>query len=70
MGVKGDVDGTVMCTGPQVQRAFRGFNLHHRKHLSYYPLLAHVAQTGTSCASKTGPATSMTRNRPSPSCAN
>jgi Transposase DDE domain group 1 len=29
-----------------VQWAFRGFNPHHRKHLSYYPLLAHVAQTG------------------------
>jgi hypothetical protein len=41
-----DVDGTVICTGAQVQWAFRGFNPHHRKHLSYYPLLAHVAQTG------------------------
>ncbi len=41
-----DVDGTVVCTGAKVQWAFRGFNPHHRKHLSYYPLLAHVAQTG------------------------
>jgi hypothetical protein len=41
-----DVDGTVLCTGAQVQWAFRGFNPHHRKHLSYYPLLAHIAQTG------------------------
>jgi Transposase DDE domain group 1 len=41
-----DVDGTVVCTGAQVQWAFWGFNPHHRKHLSYYPLLAHVAQTG------------------------
>jgi Transposase DDE domain group 1 len=41
-----DVDGTVVCTGAQVRWAFRGFNPHHRKHLSYYPLLAHVAQTG------------------------
>lgn len=41
-----DVDGTVICTGAQVQWAFRGFNPHHRKHRSYYPLLAHVAQTG------------------------
>jgi hypothetical protein len=41
-----DVDGTVVCTGAQVQWAFRGFNPHHRKHQSYYPLLAHVAQTG------------------------
>jgi hypothetical protein len=41
-----DVDGTVVCTGVKVQWAFRGFNPHHRKHLSYYPLLAHIAQTG------------------------
>jgi len=41
-----DVDGTVVCTGAGVRWAFRGFNPHHRKHLSYYPLLAHVAQTG------------------------
>ena len=30
-----DVDGTVVCTGAKVQWAFRGFNPHHRKHLSY-----------------------------------
>src|SRR6266566_3056106 len=41
-----DLDGTVLCTGMQVAWAFRGFNPHHRKHPSYYPLLAHVAQTG------------------------
>jgi hypothetical protein len=41
-----DVDGTVVCTGAKVQWAFRGFNPHHRKSLSYYPLVAHVAQTG------------------------
>jgi hypothetical protein len=41
-----DVDGTVVSTGAQVRWAFRGFNPHHRKHRSYYPLLAHVAQTG------------------------
>lgn len=41
-----DVDGTVVRTGPTVQWAFRGFNPHHRKDKSYYPLLAHVAQTG------------------------
>jgi hypothetical protein len=41
-----DVDGTVVSTGAQVAWAFRGFNPHHRKHLSYYPLLAHIAQTG------------------------
>lgn len=41
-----DVDGTVIRTGNQVAWAFRGFNPHHRKDPSYYPLLAHVAQTG------------------------
>ena len=41
-----DVDGTVVCTGATVGWAFRGFNPHHRKDPSYYPLLAHLAQTG------------------------
>jgi hypothetical protein len=41
-----DVDGTVVRTGPTVAWAFRGYNPHHRKDLSYYPLLAHLAQTG------------------------
>jgi hypothetical protein len=41
-----DVDGTVVCTGAKVQWAFRGFNPHHRKERSYYPLVAHLAQTG------------------------
>jgi hypothetical protein len=41
-----DVDGTVVRTGPTVAWAFRGFNPHHRKDKSYYPLLAHIAQTG------------------------
>ena len=41
-----DVDGTVVRTGATIGWAFRGFNPHHRKDPSYYPLLAHVAQTG------------------------
>jgi DDE family transposase len=41
-----DVDGTVVRTGGSVAWAFRGFNPHHRKDPSYYPLLAHLAQTG------------------------
>jgi hypothetical protein len=41
-----DVDGTVVRTGATVAWAFRGFNPHHRKDRSYYPVLAHVAQTG------------------------
>src|SRR5262249_62089282 len=39
-----DVDGSVIRTGATVGWAFRGFNPHHRKDPSYYPLLAHVAQ--------------------------
>ena len=41
-----DVDGTVLSTGLQVERAFRGYNPHHRKVPSYYPITAHLAQTG------------------------
>jgi Transposase DDE domain group 1 len=40
-----DVDGSVIRTGATVGWAFRGFNPHHRKDPSYYPLLAHVART-------------------------
>ncbi|MGH7819360.1 MAG: IS1380 family transposase [Candidatus Binatia bacterium] len=41
-----DVDGTVIRTGGKVGWAMRGFNPHHPKDPSYYPLLAHLAQTG------------------------
>jgi hypothetical protein len=41
-----DLDGTVLRTGAKVQGAARGFNPHHPKDCSYYPLTAHVAQTG------------------------
>jgi hypothetical protein len=41
-----DVDGSVITTGATVAWAFRGFNPHHRKEPSYYPILAHLAQTG------------------------
>jgi len=41
-----DIDGTVLTTGMQVERAKRGFNPHHRKNPSYYPLLATLAQSG------------------------
>ncbi len=33
-----DVDGTIVRTGATVAWAFRGFNPHHRKDRSYYPL--------------------------------
>jgi hypothetical protein len=41
-----DVDGTVLSTGLQVERAFRGYNPHHRKVPSYYPITAYLAETG------------------------
>ena len=41
-----DLDGTVVRTGAQVDGAERGFNPHHPKDPSYYPLTAHLAQTG------------------------
>jgi len=41
-----DVDGSVVQAGNQVRWAFRGFNPHRKKNKSYYPLLAHLAQTG------------------------
>jgi hypothetical protein len=41
-----DVDGSVVSTGHQVERAFRGFNPHHRKVPSYYPITAYLAETG------------------------
>src|SRR6266700_5026363 len=41
-----DVDGTVIRTGGKVGWAMRDFNPHHPKDPSYYPLLAHLAQTG------------------------
>ena len=41
-----DVDGTVVSTGLKVERAFRGYNPHHRKVPSYYPITACLAETG------------------------
>jgi hypothetical protein len=41
-----DLDGTVLRTGVQVAWAQRGYNPHHPKDPSYYPLTAHLAQTG------------------------
>lgn len=40
-----DVDGTVVSTGLQVERACRGYNPHRRKVPSYYPITAHLAET-------------------------
>ena len=41
-----DVDGSVVSTGFQVAWAQRGFNPHHRKVPSYYPITAYEAQSG------------------------
>ena len=41
-----DVDGSVISTGQQVQWAQRGFNPHHRKVPSYYPITAYEARSG------------------------
>lgn len=41
-----DVDGSVLTTGLTVTGAVRGYNPHHRKNPSYYPITATVAQTG------------------------
>ena len=41
-----DVDGSVLSTGATVQGARRGFNPHHRKVPSYYPITAYEAQSG------------------------
>ncbi len=41
-----DLDGTVLRTGLLAEGAERGFNPHHPKDKSYYPLTAHLAQTG------------------------
>ena len=41
-----DLDGSVLRTGSHVEGAARGFNPHHPKDPSYYPLSVHVAQLG------------------------
>ncbi len=41
-----DLDGTVLRTGAKVDGAERGFNPHHPKDPSCYPLTAHLAQLG------------------------
>lgn len=41
-----DVDGSVVSTGMAVEGAKRGFNPHHRKVPSYYPITAYEARSG------------------------
>jgi hypothetical protein len=41
-----DVDGSVVSAGLKTEWAFRGFNPHHRKNPSYYPVTVYEAQSG------------------------
>lgn len=41
-----DIDGSVISTGQQVERAMHGYNPGRRKNPSYYPIVATLAQTG------------------------
>lgn len=41
-----DIDGSVLTTGQKVRGALRGYNPHHRKNPSYYPITATLAQSG------------------------
>ncbi len=41
-----DIDGSVVTTGQKVGGAARGYNPHHRKNPSYYPITIMIAQTG------------------------
>lgn len=50
-----DIDGSVISTGQQVGWARRGFNPHHRKVPSYYPITAYEAQTGQILRTKNRP---------------
>ncbi|MCI0657036.1 MAG: transposase, partial [Acidobacteria bacterium] len=50
-----DLDGSVLRTGLCAEGAERGFNPHHPKDKSYYPLTAHLAQTSQVLAVKNRP---------------
>ena len=50
-----DVDGSVVSTGLRVEGARRGFNPHHRKVPSYYPITAYEAQSGQILRSQNRP---------------
>jgi len=50
-----DVDGTVIRTGAQVARAFRGFNPHQRNVPSYYPVACPSRADGADLALRSRP---------------
>jgi len=64
-----DVDGSVVSTGQRVQWAQRGFNPHHRKVPSYYPITAYEAQSGQVLRVQIGRATSTMAKARDASCA-
>lgn len=50
-----DIDGSVLTTGLTVAGALRGYNPHHRKNPSYYPITATLAQTGHTLSHRNRP---------------
>jgi len=50
-----DIDGSVLTTGLKVAGALRGYNPHHRKNPSYYPITATLAQTGQTLTHRNRP---------------
>jgi len=50
-----DIDGSVLSTGLTVKGALRGYNPHHRKNPSYYPITATIAQTGHTLSHRNRP---------------
>lgn len=64
-----DIDGTVVSTGLQVERARRGYNPHHRKVPSYSRSRPTRRAAGSFFAFATGRATCTTARRRSVSCA-
>ncbi len=50
-----DIDGSVLSTGLTVTGALRGYNPHHRKNPSYYPITATIAQTGQTLSHRNRP---------------
>lgn len=64
-----DIDGSVLTTGLQVERAKRGFNPHHRKNPSYYQSCARWRRRVTCSVTGTVAGTSPTPTTRLPSCA-
>jgi hypothetical protein len=63
-----DIDGSVLSTGLIVKGAVRGYNPHHRKNPSYYPITATVAQTGQTLRHRNRPGNVHDSYRAGTSC--